>query len=66
MARKRSLPNQEKTATEQPKFWLFRQRLSRQRLRISAENGMWLADNLEVKTAKTARGGVTSTCADRT
>jgi len=61
MARKRSLPNQEKTATEQPKFWLFRQRL-----RISAENGMWLADNLEVKTAKTARSGVTSTCADRT
>jgi len=34
---------QRETATEQPKFWLFRHRLNLQRPRISAKNGFrWL------------------------
>jgi hypothetical protein len=63
MARKRRLPYQEKQRRNSQSCGCSGHRLSHLQLRISAENGMRLADDLEVKTASS---GVTSTCADRT
>jgi hypothetical protein len=56
---------QRETATEQPKFRLFRHRLNLQRPRVSAENGISLADNLRENSENSEKRGFRQISSDQ-